>query len=284
MSTLERIRTGLSDLTPGESRVAAALLDAPEAFVQSSITDLAEAAGTGIATVVRCCQRLGFSGYQEVKLGLVRDLGPRRGTGSTDPLETGTGPSALFERVGRQIAAAGAKLDIRAFEAAVEAIGSAHEVLIIGFGTSASVAMDVAYRLQLLGIRTQQRSDPHQAHVVAASLGPDDVCLAVSHTGATRETLLSATAAEQSGATVIGLTSYHRSPLADVAHHVLATGIRGLQINLALGDGAPELPTVSRLTHLVIGDAIVAALAERDSEHADARYARNHAIMAEHLL
>lgn len=284
MNTLERIRSGLDALTPSEARVAAALLDAPDALVQSSITDLAEVAGTGIATVVRCCQRLGFSGYQEVKLGLARDLGPRSGPGGVGGTDAVAEPREHFERVGREITAAGATLDLQAFEAAVGAVSAAHEVLVVGFGTSASVAMDVAYRLQLLGVRTQHRSDPHQAHIVAASLSADDVCFAVSHTGATRETLLCATSADGVGATVIGLTSYHRSPLADVAHHVLATGIRGLQINLALGDGAPELPTVSRLTHLVIGDAIVAAIAARDRDSADGRYALNHQVMAEHML
>lgn len=281
--TLDRIRTGLDQLNPSEARVAALMLDAPDAVVERSITELAELAGTAVSTVSRCCQRLGFSGFQEMKLGLARELAPP----ATPPNPAADDPVSVLRFVaavaGQQITESASRLDEAAFAAAVDAIGGASEVLVVGFGTSASVSLDLAYRMQLLGIRTQHRADPHQAHVVAGALGPDDACLAISHTGATRETIMTAETAREAGAVVVGMTSYHRSPVADLADHRLVAGVRGMQINLALGDGEPQLPSVSRLMHLVLGDAIVATLAARDEQRSRRQYERSHQFMSAHL-
>ncbi|MFP4148041.1 MAG: MurR/RpiR family transcriptional regulator [Nitriliruptoraceae bacterium] len=281
--TLHRIRAGLEHLNPSEARVAVVMLDAPEAVIEQSITELADLAGTAVSTVSRCCQRLGFSGFQEMKLGLARELAPTTTPASPDADDPGSMLRFVAEFAGRRIAESASRLDEAAFAAAVEAIGGAEEVLVVGFGTSASVALDLAYRLQLLGIRTQHRADPHQAHVVAGSLGPGDACLAISHTGATRETILAAEAAREAGAALIGMTSYHRSPVADLADHPLIAGVRGMQINLALGDGEARLPSVSRLMHLVLGDAIVATLAARDEQRSRQQYEHSHELMSAHL-
>lgn len=283
-SAIGRIQDHRASLNPSEARVAAIVLDGPQAVIHRSISDLADAADTSVSTVFRFCQRLGYSGFQDLKINLARDVEP--------PIEASGRPSAddpwSALEYGASLAAAtiaqtSKTVDPLAFRDAVDTVARAGEVLIVGFGTSAAVALDISYRLGLLGIQSQYRADPHQAHVLGRSLTATDACLAVSHTGATRETMYVAEAAKESACPVIGLTSYNRSPLADIADLPLVTGVRGLQINLAMGDGQPELPTVSRLMHLILGDAIVAAVAARDEAASRAQYEVNHEAMARHL-
>ena len=156
--TLDRIRAGLDELNPSEARVAEVLLDAPDAVVDRSITELAEVAGTAVSTVSRCCQRLGFSGFQELKLGLARELAPRLTPPAPDANEPVSVLGFVAKLAAQQIAETASLVDPADFNGAVEAIGAANEVLVVGFGTSASVALDLAYRLQLLGLRTQHRA------------------------------------------------------------------------------------------------------------------------------
>ncbi|MFF1917328.1 SIS domain-containing protein [Streptomyces sp. NPDC058239] len=50
------------------------------------------------------------------------------------------------------------------------------------------------------------------------------MCLAISHTGATRSTVDTARRARHAGAEVIGLTSYAQSPLSETSTHTLVAG------------------------------------------------------------
>lgn len=71
-ATLARLRAGLATLGAGEQRVARAVLAEAAAVVELSTTELAAASGTSQATVVRACHRLGFRGFQHLRL----ELGP----------------------------------------------------------------------------------------------------------------------------------------------------------------------------------------------------------------
>src|SRR5690625_4507166 len=80
-----RIRTGLSMLHPSEQRVAQVFLDRPEWTIEASAQEVADAAGTSRATVVRTAQRLGFTGYPQLRVLLARDVGlSATETGETD--------------------------------------------------------------------------------------------------------------------------------------------------------------------------------------------------------
>ncbi|MYR03074.1 MurR/RpiR family transcriptional regulator, partial [Streptomyces sp. SID6139] len=67
-----RIRARLSELRETEARVAQVVLDQGAALVHLSVSDVAALAGTASSTVVRTCQRLGFRGFQELKLEAAR--------------------------------------------------------------------------------------------------------------------------------------------------------------------------------------------------------------------
>jgi len=74
IGTLDLIRSSLDLLRKSEKKVAGCVLADPEEVVRSSITQLAEKAGTSEPTVIRFCRRLGLGGYLELRLNLARDL------------------------------------------------------------------------------------------------------------------------------------------------------------------------------------------------------------------
>ncbi|MFN3219382.1 MAG: MurR/RpiR family transcriptional regulator [Acidimicrobiales bacterium] len=286
-STISKLAASLPELNPSEARVANRILAEPATVVHQSITELAEDASTSLSTVVRLCQRLGFSGFQSLKIALAQEATPpseslRRGlsadSGTTDVLRfvTETAPELMRNAL--------SAVDIETFEQSVDALAGATRVLFLGAGTSASVVQDAAYRFRLLGIPVDAPTDPHAQHVAGRALTTTDVCLSISHTGSTRETIAATTAARASGATRIAITSYGRSPLASEADLVLVAGIRGLSVNFALQESEPVLPTVSRLAHLVVVDALVVALARQDVDRAAHIYSMNSEVLSSHLV
>jgi len=278
-SVAATIRALLPSLIPSEARVAEVFLDLadPREAMRLSVIDVAQLAGSSASTVVRCCQRLGFTGFQDLKIALAQDAIPPLSRIQGDVAE-GDPPATVLAKVleagADALRGAVASVTPAAFAAAVAALRGAGRVLVVGVGTSAPLAQDAAYRFLTIGLRAEAPPDVHVQHVAARLLRPNDVCLAVSHTGATRETLAAARAAAAAGATTIAVTSFARSPLTEVAGIVLVAGSQETSLRVEA--------MASRVAHLTVLDALFVAVALGDRERALAAQEATAAVLAEH--
>ncbi len=271
LEVVARLRAHLPGLQAADARVARVVLDQPEVVIHRSAAEVGELAGTSAATVVRCAQKLGFKGFHDLKLSLAQELPAF----SRDL--PGASALARVTRAGAEaVRDAGALVDPAAFEAAVTAIGGAGRVVFAGVGTSAPLCQDVAYRFSAIGISAEAPADVHVQHVRARRLAAGDVCVAVSHTGSTHETLQAAGGAVHAGATVVAITSFTRSALTELADVVIVSGARELGLRLEA--------VASRLAHLAVLDALLVAVAERDPERSQAALAVYADVLAEHRL
>ncbi|GAA1000045.1 MurR/RpiR family transcriptional regulator [Acrocarpospora macrocephala] len=256
-----RIQAARSTLVPSELKVIELIVADPQRVLTSSAAEVAVAAGTAESTVIRACQRIGFKGFHDVKLALARDTAVQ--TRADDELERsrdlGPGtprtdiPALVLRESAIAISDALQTLDVNAFADAVGSVADAKRVLVIGNGTSAAPAHDVAYRLATLGLVSSNPADAFGQHLAAHSLDERDVLIAISHTGATRETLTPAEVARQNGARVVAVTSYARSALTVLADHVLVAG--GPEL------GFRQEAMTSRLAHLAVLDSLFVGVA-----------------------
>ena len=92
----------------------------------------------------------------------------------------------------------------------------------------------------------------------AALLTPGDVAVAISHSGATQDTVDALALAQRNGATTVAVTNFPRSPLAALADHVLTTAAR----ETTFRSGA----TASRLAQLTVVDCVFVGVAQRTYE------------------
>lgn len=274
---VERIRSRQSSLVPSEARVAEQILADPEAVMYQSVTQLAGAAQTSLSTVVRFCRSVGLAGFQDLKLALARETMPavRRIQGD---VELGDSPADVL---GKVLHAGSVALEdaVKAvstpeFSEMVRLVSGAGRILFTAVGTSAPLAMDAAYRLTTLGLDAVAPSDVHVQHVTASMLGEDDLCLAISHTGSTRETLSTVEASTRVGAKTAALTSFDRSPLTDLVDLVLVAGSRETAFRVEA--------MASRLVHLTVLDALFVALALEDPEESQRILDRTGSILADH--
>lgn len=270
------IRSLVSSLNPGDARVARVIVSDPGRVVHLSVGDVASEAQTSASTVVRCCQRLGFKGFQHLKIALAQELGTAGGPGTEPALEGSPGEvlRQVLTSSARALTDALATVDTDRFEETVSAISGARKVLFVGVGTSAPLAQDAAYRFLTIGVGAEAPPDVHTQHVAAKLLGEGDVCFAVSHTGATRETVTNVRDARASGARTIVLTSFSRSPIAEHADVVLVAG--GPEMSFRM-----EAMT-SRVAHLSVLDALFVAVASRDTERSNVALDAYADMLAEH--
>ncbi|MBX6357406.1 MAG: MurR/RpiR family transcriptional regulator [Micromonosporaceae bacterium] len=274
-SVLARVRTRLPEFTGALQRVAELVLADPTAAARATIVELAERSGTSPATVTRFCRALGFEGYSDLRLGIAGETGrAARGAGWTIDIGREIQPTDPPERVLDQIMAAdtramqdtAALLDLKEVERAADAIAAAGRVDIYGEGGSALVGGEMQVSLHRIGVAAWAWADVHNGLASAAQLRAGDVALGVSHSGQTQETIELLAEAGSHGATTVALTSFPRSPLAELADIVLLTATQATTFR-------PDALS-ARHPQLVVLDLVYIAVAQRTHERAHAAFQR----------
>jgi DNA-binding MurR/RpiR family transcriptional regulator len=278
-AVLARIRTFQPSLTPSEAAVAALILTHPGLAVRLGIETLARRAGVSTATVLRFCQTLGFDGFKDFKIALAVESG-RSPAVLAEEIQAGDTPAQIARKVFladmEAIAQTIELLDDRALDRAVSALDVARRIEVYGVGSSGPIAADAYYRFLRIGLPVGVVTDSHMQAVSASLLQKGDVAFIISHTGRTRETLNAAEKARSTGATVIALTSFQRSPITTIAHVVLVT---------ASAETAFRVEAMaSRIAHLSVVDALYVALATRRLDGALQTLERTSAIIEERRI
>jgi DNA-binding MurR/RpiR family transcriptional regulator len=271
---LLRVRTGLPEFTGALQRVAEQVLADPAAAARATIVELAERSGTSPATITRFCRALGFDGYADLRLGIAAETGRARSAGWTFDIGREIQPTDPLDRVLGQIMAAdtramhdtAALLDLAEVERAADAIAAATRVDIFGASGSALVGEEMQFSLHRIGVAAWAWTDVHNGLASAALLRPGDVALGVSHSGATRETIEMLAEAGSRGATTIALTSFPRSPLAELADIILLTAAQATTFR-------PDALS-ARHPQLVVLDLLYIAVAQRTHDRAHASFQR----------
>jgi DNA-binding MurR/RpiR family transcriptional regulator len=266
-SPLVRIRSLLPGLARAEQRVAKVVLDNPQVVAHRSITEVAEAAGTSETTVTRFCKAIGVGGYPELRIALAADTARTaaridRDLGSdiapTDDLSQVVGKVAFADA--RAVEETADQLDIATLSAVVDAVAGAGRVDVYGVGASAFVAADLQQKLHRIGRVSFAWSDTHIMLTSAAVLGSSDVAFGISHTGATADTVEALRVARERGATTVALTNFPRSPISEVADHVLTTAAR----ETTFRSGA----MASRIAQLTVIDCLFIGVAQKHLDSA----------------
>jgi RpiR family transcriptional regulator, carbohydrate utilization regulator len=273
----ERVRAASGSLPPAEARAVQALLGRGAEVIHASVTEIAAASETGVGTVVRACQSLGFKGFQAAKIALAQDLLPLDERPQDDlsdqdePLEVLV---KLASSSGDALRRATASVNATELARAIDLLAGARRVLCLGVGTSAPLAQDAAYRLTTIGIDADAPPDVHVQHVRARLLSTADVAMAVSHTGATQETLGAVRGAKEAGAPVIAVTSFSTTPLTELADVVLVAGGRETSYRVEA--------MASRLAHLLLIDTLFTCLVLSDAQRGRKAQRLTADVLAEH--
>ena len=268
-----RIEAAAPSLGASDTKVATLLLRQPEMVIYQSVSEVAAASGTSTATAVRFAQKLGFKGFHDLKLALAQDLA------AFDPQPFDDEQSVL-ERVttagAQSVKDAAALVSVESFESAVAILDSARRVLWVGVGTSAPLAQDAAYRFRAIGIESEAPADFHVQHVASRLQRSGDACVAISHSGSTRETLAVVEAAKAAEAQTVAITSFLRSPLAEAVEVVLTAGSREVGFRLEA--------MASRLAHMAVIDALLVAVAGRNEERSQNALDLYADVLSDHRL
>lgn len=252
---LIRLRGVYPSLKTALQKVADLILRQPEMAIYASVNEVAAAAQVSEATVMRLCRTLGFKGFQDFKIALARELVTPSQKMEEEERDEGD-PAALVRQIFRANIVALEEtqeiLDLRQLQQAVQILLNCRRLMVAGVGGSGPVVQYAGLRLSPLGLEVRGFTEVYQMLTYAALLTREDVLLAISHSGSSRETLDTARVAKDQGAQVIGITNNPLAHLTRIADLVLITSGRELT--------APRDSLASLLCQITIIDCLFALL------------------------
>ncbi|MFJ1767115.1 MurR/RpiR family transcriptional regulator [Amycolatopsis sp. NPDC088138] len=153
LSLQDRITGRLALLTAAERKVAEYLRNHGPDAIFATAGQIAAAAGTSDATVVRTARSLGYSGLLELRHSLTRQV--VRATAPAPPSSQDSLLSHVFAEATQRLADTLRLTTEAAFGEAVDVLAEAREVLAFGIGPSETVAGYLALRLRRIGRRAR---------------------------------------------------------------------------------------------------------------------------------
>lgn len=248
------------DLTETERRLANYLLEHSAEVVRMNAKLFGRAGNTSPAAVVRFSKKLGFRGFTDLKLELARETAREKredfenAIQDTDDMETILRKAERIQM--RNTSLTYQMVNTKVLARAAEELSSGRPIHLFGVGASGLLAMDFLYKASRIGIPAFYHSDHHTNLASAALLGPDDIVLAISYSGETRETVLAAKAARKRGAKIISITRAGKNALTRLADYPL--NILGEEGDLRVG------AMTSRISGLLVLDLLYLGMATHD--------------------
>jgi RpiR family transcriptional regulator, carbohydrate utilization regulator len=230
---LIRLRGVYPSLKSALQKVAHLIMRQPEMAIYASVNEVAAAAQVSEATVMRFCRTLGFTGFQDFKISLARELvAPSQR--KTDEVAAVDDPAALVHQIFKANIAALEEtlevLDLRLLQQATQALLTCRRLAVVGVGGSSPVVQYADLRFNSLGLTVHGFTEMYQMLTASALLTADDALLAISHFGSTQEILHAARVAKDNGSRVIAITSNSIAPLTRIADLVLITAARDMTL------------------------------------------------------
>jgi len=243
------------------ARLATWLLQRRGQIVDIPISRFAQETGVTETTIVRFCKAVGYTGYRELRLALVQSVGIAKGLqlGAEERKIPEPGDGSLLS-LAKQIVAIDTEvlmrtpqlLDEQSLEKAIDTILNGTEVYLVGFGSSAPIALDLYQRLLRLGIRASTCSDPHILTAITTNVDSSAVLFGITYSGQSRDLVDALKAAKERKATTVVLTSNGGAAAARLADILLISAVQP-------GMGARET-LAARISQLAIVDILCTAL------------------------
>ena len=193
-----------------------------EDVVYKPISQISKESGIGEATITRFSKKMGYSGLQDFKVTLAREISGlknRKIINRSIENDEGVMESArkLFNSNIRILENTFNIIDGNDIEKATDMIINAKKVFFIGIGYSGMTAEDSNYKFSRIGFNCMSLDSSHNMIMMASLMDEDDVVVAISHSGETDETVKAVSIAKANGARVISVTEDKSSRLRDVS-------------------------------------------------------------------
>ncbi|MDU7964647.1 MAG: MurR/RpiR family transcriptional regulator, partial [Clostridium perfringens] len=163
-------------------------------IIYKSISIIAKESGVGEATITRFTKKLGFNGFQDFKVTLAKEISNKKNTSiinlhvHRDESVTETANKMLKSSI-NILEQTVKHIDLELMCKCRDLIMNAKRVYFIGIGYSGIAATDINYKFMRIGFTTVPVTDSHTMVIMSSITNDDDVIVAISNSGTTKEVI-----------------------------------------------------------------------------------------------
>lgn len=219
-----KIQSHYPSLSKSEKKIADYILENFSEIMYLSVTELGEKAGVGETSVFRFCKHIGLKGYHEFKLLIAQDtvmIENEIKVNSSDDLKHFA--EVIKDNIVEKLNECLTFLDNKQLDLAISYIKNSKRICFMGLGSSGISAQTAKERFLRLGVIAETALDAHRQNTVASIFDHDDIIIAFSISGDTKDLIEALEMARENKVKIIVVTSYMKSPITNLADIVLIT-------------------------------------------------------------
>ncbi|AWK50770.1 MurR/RpiR family transcriptional regulator [Clostridium beijerinckii] len=228
MKYIAIIKSCYPSLSKTEKKVADYILKEKGKIIYQTLLEISQNIEVGEATIIRFVRKIGFSGFQDLKLEIAKEANTDN-ENMDNREEHNTYENYIetnAERIVQTITNTKATLVQDNLNLAIKMITDAKRVFFYGVGSSGFTANEAQVRFMRLGVIGNSVIDPHFQSMYSSIGNNKDVIIVFSISGYTKDIIEALKIAKGENTKVIAITSYILSPIAQLADCVLLTAAK----------------------------------------------------------
>lgn len=230
-SVLNRIHILYDSFFEQEKKIATFIIQHHQEVVNMTISELAKACGTSVATVTRFCRKCEVDGFHHLKISLAKEIvkDKQQSTAVSNSISREDLNQSLQNILANKIEEMQQTVSLineQEFNQILDCIQKARMVQFVAVGNTIPVALDGTYKFSQIGIHAVTSTMWETQLAFALGLGKEDVLIAISNSGESRQVVKMVEAAKKNGVTTIGITNNPHSRVAENVDYHIQTATR----------------------------------------------------------
>lgn len=280
-SIFKKIRANFEFYSKVEKKIAQYILEDPQKFIGNSMDSLATKLGISQGSINNFAKKTVNGGFALLKLQIAQQLSLfASSTNSFESVKDGENAKDALRRTVSQANCAFENTfslnSQQTLDCAVSAILNAKRIQIYGVYASSVVARNLYLQLSSLGFCVNFVDDILLCQVSASMLGKDDLVIAVSTSGKTKDIIDAVNIAQKNGVHVISLTSNANSPLAKISEITLIAASSGANINNSMYE--------TQLSQLILADMLYTYIMHLIDKDGKSSYYKTAELLSSHNM
>lgn len=263
MNILEYIKQNYEDFTDSEKLIADYLLSNNESIINLSAKEIGEITNTSAATLIRFSKKLGFESLNEMKLKLSMSLRDVKEKADFEYINKKLETTDIIYGIKKSIDKVMDKtvdlIQEEDLEKAIDLLSKAKNIYIYSVGVSGLVGQDFYYKLSRINKRCIAHVDTHLQITSSILMEPEDVAVAISYSGSTKEVIKCVENANKNNVPVISIT---KASISNKLEDLSDITLKVPYVEKSLREGAMS----SRISQLAIIDMLFIGMAKENIE------------------
>ncbi|EQK43602.1 helix-turn-helix domain, rpiR family protein [[Clostridium] bifermentans ATCC 638] len=263
MNILEYIKQNYEDFTDSEKLIADYLLSNNESIINLSAKEIGEITNTSAATLIRFSKKLGFESLNEMKLKLSMSLRDIKEKADFEYINKKLETTDIIYGIKKSIDKVMDKtvnlIQEEDLEKAIDLLSKAKNIYVYSVGVSGLVGQDFYYKLSRINKRCIAHVDTHLQITSSILMEPEDVAVAISYSGTTKEVIKCVENANKNNVPVISIT---KASISNKLEDLSDITLKVPYVEKSLREGAMS----SRISQLAIIDMLFIGMAKENIE------------------